>query len=347
MGKKLLLALVLVGATCGLLYSLWRSAPGMKPEFQKGIHYVTWSKEGYDTANSDESLTKIKSLGANWVAILTTWYQDNCFSTEIFPTEKTPSDEGIIRAIKKSHELGMKVMLKPHLDILDTTYGSWRGEIVCAREEDWEKWFASYEKFIRHYVKIARENNVEMFCVGTELTEAAVSKPEMWRALIKDIRKDYKGLLTYAANWNEEYLNIAFWDILDYAGVDAYFPLSDKEKPTYDELVEGWKKWYPEIEAWQARINKPVIFPEVGYHSTEFAAKEPWMHDVGYNVELDIQVDCYRAMYDTFWDKEWFYGMYWWDWGTSIRMGGAANRGFTPQNKPAEELVKKWYGKKR
>ena len=352
--KRILLPLIVaaIAVTSWMLSScsqaeLDSASSQLKGKFQKGMCYVTWSKNGYSTSKSDESIEKVKSLGSNHIAILTTWYQDNCFSTDIFPAEKTPKDEGIVRAIKKAHESGMKVMLKPQLDIMDTTYGGWRGEIICSKEADWEKWFESYENFIMHYVKIANENNVEMFCIGTELAESTVSKPDMWRALIKDIKKNYKGLLTYAANWSEEYYQISFWDELDYAGIDAYFPLSDNPKPTYDELIKAWQTWLPEIEAWQQGIGKPVIFPEVGYHSSEFAAKEPWMHTTGYRVDLDLQVDCYRAMVDTFWDKDWFYGIYWWDWGTSVRMGGKHNRNFTPQNKPAEEYIKKLYGKKR
>ncbi len=351
MFKKIFLplgAIVLIFVALGIFPLMQKQfGESRADEFQKGMHYVTWSKGGYDTVKSDESIAKMASIGVNWVAVLTTWYQSTCFGTEIMPTEKTPSDKSIVRAIKAAHDNGMKVMLKPHLDILDTSYGSWRGEITCAREPDWAIWFASYKNFMMHYVQIANENNVEMFCVGTELTEMTLAKPDMWRSLIEDIRKVYKGKLTYAANWNEEYLNISFWDALDYAGIDAYFPLSDKEKPTYEELMEGWKKWLAEIEKWQTKINKPVIFPEIGYHSSGYAAKEPWIHLGEGGLDLELQKDCYRAVLDTFWDKEWFFGAYWWDWGTSVKMGGPENRGFTPQNKPTEELLKEWYSKKR
>ncbi|MFA6610024.1 MAG: hypothetical protein WCT15_04170, partial [Candidatus Omnitrophota bacterium] len=53
--------------------------------------------------------------------------------------------------------------------------------------------------------------------------------------------------------------------------------------------------------------------------------------------------DCYRAVFELLWDKDWFYGVYWWRWGTDVRFGGAQNRGFSLQNKPAEDVVKKWY----
>jgi len=328
---------------------LLRSKMGVSraPEFQKGMHYASWSKNAYDTFNSDESLRKLSSIGCDWVAILVTWYQDTCFATKVFPTERTPSDKGVIRAIKVAHENNMKVLLKPHLDIIDVSYGGWRGEIACARETDWEEWFENYKKYLLHYVKIANENNVEMFCVGTELTESTLSKPDMWRQLIKDVKKEYRGKVTYAANWNEEYLNVAFWDELDYAGIDAYFPLSDKEKPVYDDLIQGWQKWLKEIQGWQEKIQKPVIFPEVGYHSSEYAAMAPWTHESGSTLDLEVQVACYKAMLDTFWDKDWFYGVYWWDWGTSVSMGGNKSRGFTPQNKPAQDLIQEYYARER
>ena len=51
-------------------------------------------------------------------------------------------------------------------------------------------------------------------------------------------------------------------------------------------------------------------------------------------------------MVDTFWERDWFYGIYWWNWGTDVRMGGKSNRGFTPQNKPAEEYIAELYKRK-
>ncbi|MBL7157399.1 MAG: hypothetical protein ISS92_04465 [Candidatus Omnitrophica bacterium] len=319
----------------------------VQPEFQKGMCYTTWSQNAYNTKKSDASLEKIKSINTEWASVLTTWYQDTCFATKIYSTSNTPSDESIKRAIDKVHSLGMKAMIKPHLDLVSTDEGGWRGEISCMREPDWKKWFESYKKFVLHYAKIAQKTNAEMLCIGTELASTTTAEhTEAWKDVISSIRKVYKGKLTYAANWSEEYLQIRFWDVLDYAGIDAYFPLSSKSEPTYEDLMEGWKRWVPEIEEWQATIDKPVIFPEVGYHSASGAARHPWQHELGMGVNMELQVLCYRALVDTFWGKEWFYGPYWWDWGTDVRMGGEQNRGFTPQNKPAQDYVKELYGEK-
>ena len=74
----------------------------------------------------------------------------------------------------------------------------------------------------------AQAQGVELMCVGTELT-SSVRYEARWREVIARVRSVYEGPLTYAANWHDEYLDIKFWDALDYAGLDPYFPLSDKE----------------------------------------------------------------------------------------------------------------------
>ena len=322
--------------------------PAFCPQFQKGMTYVTWNRTAYGAAFSDISLSNLAKTGTQWVGIHATWYQDTINSTEIKPSQKTPTDESVIHAIQQAHKLGLKVMLKPQVDVFDWRGGFWRGDVDFSKAEDWQAWFNSYKDFIVHYAKMAQEYNVELFCIGTELTIPAVWQPELWRkVVIKNVREIYKGPITYAANWNEEYLLIKFWDELDYVGLDPYFPLSDKEKPTLEDLKGGWKKHLEEIEDWQKRLNKPVIFAEIGYKSSTGAAKTPWEHGAGKEIDLQLQADCFEALLETFWDKPWFYGVYWWYWGTNERMGGPNNRGFVVQNKPAQEIVAKWYKKRR
>ncbi len=49
----------------------------------------------------------------------------------------------VTHAIAQAHALGLKVMLKPHVDVLYED--AWRGEIgESFSEAQWQKWFASY-----------------------------------------------------------------------------------------------------------------------------------------------------------------------------------------------------------
>ncbi|MBF0252580.1 MAG: hypothetical protein HQL29_02075 [Candidatus Omnitrophica bacterium] len=345
-GISLLVVLVLCAVVFyGYNTFLKKGGSAVDLEFQKGFGYCTWANETYSGADSDASLKALKETGADHVSILVTWYQTNCWSGDIKRMEMTPSDESIIHAITTAHELGLKVMLKPHLDLLDNSDGSWRGEIGCIKETDWAEWMRKYTDYIMHYVEIAKENNVELFCVGTELSTAATIKGDLCEILIKEIRAKYSGALTYAAHW-DRYQDIRFWKSLDYVGINAYFPLSEEMQPTYDELVAGWKKWYDEMAEFQKNINMPIIFPEIGCNSADGTAMRPWEHNPRTELNLELQVDYYKALLYVFYDKEWFYGLYWWYWGTNKNMGGTYDRSFIPQNKPSEGTVKEWYAKK-
>jgi len=337
-----LFGLVLAGGIA-LVGGKFLSFSGNIPlEFQNGLGYVSWSENGYMEPASDESLEALAETGANYVSILVTWYQTTAWSNDIHRFGTTPSDESIIHAIRKVHGLGMKVMLKPHLDILDKSEGTWRGDIGGLKEEDWNDWFRQYEEFIMRYIDIANKEKVEMFCIGTELSTTVTTKGYLWRELIKRVRSKYRGLLTYASHW-DNYMDVRFWDLLDYVGINPYFPLTDKVNPSYEELKEGWAKWAEEMETFQKEVNKPIIFPEIGCNSCDGAAIRPWEHTPIGDLNLELQKNYYKVIIDIFYEKDWFYGQYWWYWGTNKNMGGPYNRGFTPQNKPAQELIKERY----
>ena len=342
--RTMIIAAILILFGAGLLGVVMLKNMARPLEFQKGVVYVSWSKEGYLDADSDKSLEALKATGATWVNILLTWYQQNCQSTEIQKTNLSPSTETLAHAIRKAHELGLKVMLKPHVDLLNESDGSWRGEIGCTNEADWDKWFKSYTDYMMYCADLAKKEKAEMICIGTELTTAATTKGYMWRDMIKKIRGNYSGLLTYAAHW-DEYPDVRFWDLLDYVGIDAYFPISEKMNPSYDEIKTAWEKWAGEIEEFQKKVNKPVIFPETGCNSCDGALIRPWEHNPRREVNLALQENDYKIINEIFSAKPWFYGQYWWYWGTNAKMGGPYNTGFTPQNKPAEQAIKDGYAK--
>jgi len=343
-----LIALLLLALGVALASAYWlKTRAKLRPAFQKGMTYATWTQDALGSAFSDASLERLAATGTEWVAFVPTWYQRQYNSTEIAPTSKTPTDESLLHAIGQAHRLRLKVMLKPHLDLSEGAGVNWRGDIEFPNDPNgWRAWFESYTRFILHYAALAQENRVELFCVGTELTSASVWHEQEWRDLIRRVRAAFRGPVTYAANWNEEYTLIKFWDALDYAGLDPYFPLSDQDRPTLEELKAGWQPHLAEIAIWQQRIKKPVLFTEVGYKSVTGAARAPWEDGTG-PVDLELQRDCYQALLETFWPQPWFAGIYWWYWGTHEKMGGSSHRGFTPQSKPAQAVVSDWYRKRR
>ncbi|MDD5487438.1 MAG: FecR domain-containing protein [Candidatus Omnitrophica bacterium] len=342
-----------VGATSGtldasaIINDIAYSEPDPYPEWQEGVCYASWQPLKYSAEESDIAITKIeRDINATWINLVTTWYQPVARSTLIRPLpEKTPADEALIHVIRRAHRLGMKIMLTPQLDLEDTEGGLWRGDISFSTSAEWDKWFEGYRAFILHYAVIAEAEHVKMFNIGTELALTTTQRPDKWIELIKEVRGTYKGRLVYTANWHEEYKEIKFWKYLDYAGIAAYFPLSDKDRPSYIEILKNWGPWLKDIEQWQATHGQPVIFPEIGYKSCEGTVREPWAHQPTGPVDIAQQERGYRAALQTFWNKKWFYGMYWWTWRTHPLMGGPNDRGFTPNDKPAAEVLSSWYTK--
>ncbi|TXG36617.1 glycoside hydrolase family 113 [Seonamhaeicola maritimus] len=249
--------------------------------------------------------------------------------------------EGTKQYIEELRKQHINIMLKPQIWV-------WRGEftgyIKMNSEEDWKTLEASYSKFILDYAQLAEELKVKLFCIGTELETFIDNRPNYWLNLIKEIRKIYKGKLTYAANW-DEFKRTPFWRELDFIGVDAYFPVSDDKTPSYDDALKGWKAHLPEIRKRHEAFDKPILFTEFGYRSVDFTGREPWKSDRSMNqVNLDGQTNTTKALFETFWKEDWFAGGFIWKWyHNHEKAGGTENTRFTPQNKPVEAIIKAHY----
>lgn len=310
----------------------------------------------YGFENIENSLQTITNIHADVVSVIVTWYMDNSNSINIYPDPiKTHSDSELVALIDLFHSMNMNVMLKPHVDVQDS---SWRGAIQPANSL---QWFSSYQNFIVHYARLADSLNVALFCAGTELESLSGSIfRAYWDGIMANVKGLYNGSITYAANWNG-YNQVSFWDLVDLVGINAYFPLNDKADPPLDSLVLGWTNyngyfgshnWVEEIQSFQDSVDKPIIFTEIGYGSHDYAAFKPW---AGVNRLLapvrgdtampnpGLQARAYSAAFRVFQDKEWFKGFFWWNWLPWSDGGGECSVGFTPQNKPAQDSLQKYY----
>lgn len=256
------------------------------------------------------------------------------------------TDEGIRVTTRRARQKGIKVMLKPHLWITRPSVNGWRNDIDFRTEADWQQWEAGYTRFMLHHARLAAQENIEMLCIGAELTHSVIKRPEYWKSLIHKIRKIYPGKLTYAANWYREYDMTSIWRDLDYIGIQCYFPLTEKERPTVAELVKGWQPHVRAIEAVAKKFAKPVILAEVGYTNTLGAAVKPWQWSQRISRDrLDHaqQVNAYEALFRVFGNKDWLAGIFIWKWYPSHHRVRADRVDFSPQNKPAAQVLKKWY----
>ncbi len=325
------------------------SFPNNIPQFQKGFCFA---HEGYDIYNgylsrdAVASIKKIKRLGANSFSITPfTSMRDaqKPVPLRFWEFAGAENDESLIFLSHLAKELNMNAVLKPQIYL---GRNGWPGDIKMKNRKDWRKFFYYYFNWIEHYTMLAEMYKIPILCIGNELADATVGHEKEWIKMIKKIRKLYDGKLVYGANWSREFEQVTFWKYLDYMGISEYFPLSDKNNPTDEQLYKGAKTAMEKIQSVERKYNKPVIFTEVGFRSTG----EPWKTalEKGTRNEVNLlsQRRCYRALFKAAYGQKWLAGMYWWKWPSYLSYGGSPeNIHYTPNNKPAEKVVKKWYSK--
>jgi len=311
----------------------------------QGINHVSWWFDQYEEPSATEARAALAATGASWASVLLTWYMDECSANLIEPdSQKTPREEGVVAAIRHFHQLGLQVMLKPHVDVKSTA--CWRGTIRPASND---LWFASYRAYMTEMARLAEAERVEMLCIGTELaTMSGAQHRARWVDVIREVRAVYHGSLTYAANSSnaaDEFTSVSFWDLLDLAGLDMYLPLTSQNEPTREQLVAAWTRnadgidMLSAVRNWQQSHGKPVIFTEIGYRSVDGANRAPWDWNRTGAFDPSEQADCYHAAF-TAWlpERSWMKGLFWWSWDTGAPV--PQNTDYSPRGKPAEALLR-------
>lgn len=288
-------------------------------------------------------VTPILNVGATWVGLMPYGFVRK---TEHVVHFNSPgqwfgeTEKGLIETIKLCQQEGLRVMIKPQIWL---RHGEYTGTYLPP-DSAMIVFENSFMDFVITNARIAQEVGADMYCIGTEWKNFIKRDPEFWHELIAKVKQVYSGKLTYAANW-DEYKSTPFWNELDFIGVNAYFPLSDEEHPTIENMKKGWQPWVEELNTVAARISKPILFTEYGYRSTVKNVSKPWESYTKPEISLNNQVLAYKALYEELWHQPWFAGGFVWKWfhNHEIR-GGNEHIGYSPQNKPVEDLIRAVYG---
>ena len=289
----------------------------------------------------EDNLKWIADSGANAVSIVISWDQRTIFHNRVSADEDTaPSDESVRKVIHHANRLGLKVLIFPIIHIRLRNDGEWRGKL---KPTNLVRWKESYRDYIEHYAKMAEETGAFALSVGSELS--SLEDDEIfWEALIGDIRKIFKGRLTYSANW-DHYQKPKFWDKLDYIGISSYFEVAKANNEPEHVVSARWDTHKREIIEYAEKKGKPFIMTEVGYPSIDSAATKPWDYTAKTAPNQNAQMSAFRSLIDS-WAPEKstaFGGLFLWHgWGA----GGENDLSYSFWRKTSLDLVKKWYGAK-
>lgn len=331
--------------------------PSVKPlaaKVHRGVCYAhNWQhggSKGYGSEASLQSKRELAALGVDWVSITPFGFQESLQSTEVQSSGRAmaagENDDRLERETQQAHELGMKVMLKPHLWI---SHSEWQGHIQPAGPDGWDKWFASYQKFILHYAALAERLKIDAFVVGVEMPSSSWTQRDHWVKTIAMIREVYHGPLAYAANWNEAE-KVTFWDKIDWIGVQLYTPLTTRLDASYDELAAALDKDLDNYEALSKKYGKPVFLTEVGYKSIRATAVSPhtWPEHLppeSKAYDEGAQSLAYRAMLNRVAERDFIQGVYVWKWFTDVDTDEEGTLGFSPRKKQAAQVLGQAYAR--
>ena len=250
--------------------------------------------------------------------------------------------DGVIETIRLAHDKKLTVMVKPQLYIP----GSWTGDMTFDSDQEWSAWESAYEDFILTFAKIADSMETELFCLGTEFKTSVNLRPQFWKNLILKVRTVFSGKITYAANW-DDFDEFPYWNLMDFIGVNAYFPLSDLATPTVLALTEAWQPYVHKIEQLAITENKPIIFTEYGYLSVDHCAHKTWELEKKVKslpINEQAQANALDALLLVYSAKPYWKGGFLWKWFPNGQgHEGYPERDYTPQDKVAHDVIRDWY----
>ena len=299
---------------------------------------MTWGWVGtrgtWDTPAAAASMTAMTEHGVTWTALAYAAVQATPFSTEIpVDQEPTVTDAEIVHAIRAAHSLGLKVCLKPVVNVAD---GTWRAHIGffdhdVPGEPSWSDWFASYRRFIVHAARVAEAEGCEMLCIGCEMVRADGQEAH-WRRLIAEVRAVYSGPITYNCDKYQED-RVTWWDAVDIISSSGYYPIGQ------------WEEQLDRIGRAVASAGKPFFFMEAGCPSRAGSAQRPNDWTLNGEPSGDEQLRYYRAMFEAVRARDWVRGLMLWDWPAQLYSAGAAasNDDYCPYGKPAGDYLRAQY----
>ena len=313
--------------------------PRTLPSFQGGVIVYADGNDPGLLSDAERLLDHLVAIRVNSVALAFPLYQTSWTSTDVHADAvKTPGDTFIQGFIAAAHERDLAVLLRPLID--DTPLmnaGHWRGQLLPSSAG---AWYASYKAMMLKYAGLAQAEGGEVLDIGTELSSLQTNTAA-WTEMITAIRASYAGQLTYSSNWDVDYP--AFGSALDFASVDAFYPLSAPNNASVAQIVSAWGAWTGKLTSIKSSLGKPVVLTELGTTSEPNSYQSPYKWTHGAKVSLEAQRRYYAASCQAL--KSLVGGMYWWVYYTNWfdKVTPETDPGYQPAGKPAEQQITACY----
>jgi hypothetical protein len=293
----------------------------------------------------EAELTRIAASGATAVSLQAIYRMERFDSVEVVrhPTS-SPTEASLRRTFRQARERGLRMLFFPTINLREEANNAtwWRGNI---EPQDWPLWWRNYTAFNLRLAGIAQEEGVEWYSLGTEM-ESTHRFPDQWRALIREVRKVFRGRLTYSVNF-DAHDGFTFGDGLDVIGINTYDPIAKHdERPSDVQIRDAWWWIIYKARTLEARFGRPVMITEIGYPSVAQAHAGPWDFRTAQPADPELQARLVGGALQVL--RNWgdgeavFYYLYGENLKQGVVPGGAGDRTYAPWGKPVEARLR-WY----
>lgn len=317
----------------------------------KGINFVSvpYTQASYSHMDAKKSMELVKNTGANWISVPIAYFQESKHDCSITNLESpmatrdrinaTPSNKEITDVVTMAKNLDMKVMLMPVVEINRPGFVDSRliGEHYSPHE--FRTWFKYYTELIVDLAKLAEQIGAEMICIGHNLN--VLSHQEIyWNELIDKVRAVYKGKLTYSASSKNEFKKSGFWGKLDYIGMIADFDYKNHHELTEQELTIAMSEFLRSA-VYMSKVWKKQVFVSRAF---SHSAKDISSNNRVSKLTHQSQATFYQTLLEAVKTHAEIDGIFWGDWVADYKFGGEKDGSLSPQMKPAEQVLRKYYG---
>ena len=347
-----------------------------------------WAEDTSKPLVPSDYVAVLQDLRVNWIGLsVALHYEDSMDSTveRVYSTGvriPTFSDRALRQYIREFKQRGFDVYLTLAFESFEAEQAARpvsRGQLgrpavpdygPMIRREDWP-WLpnhADHTRFVRefwstytdqavHYAKLAREEGVGMYSLGTETDSLFRSRSggDYWvndfgdelRTMVESVRAEYDGLLTYTmlylatiGDWFDPGSKYLWEDLdLDVVGVSGYYPLAESPLDTVmsvEMLQQSYNRIFRDhlLPLAAENMGRRLVFTEYGAIDTVEAPSNPgdygrqgerfeFSDSNGNGVDdgRETQANIYRALFRTM-DRYpgTIHGTFFWD--TAIASNG-------------------------
>ena len=260
--------------------------------FRRGVNLVLEHPEpGRDEARHGSpearaALVRARELGADavaldWASVLRPAPSELAWGVAS-PRAPWASDVELAASARAARELGLDVLLKPHLWLSEGAgYAGWN---LVHNEDEFRAYFDAQRELAVHAALLAELVEADVLCLAAEQRLPSVTAPghsdasfarehhdwkrARWHELIASARAAFDGGLTYAALWQSEVQGIEFWDELDFVGLDLFPSLAPPEGAAeFSQRAARGRLWESLMRAAQQaeQLGRPLLVTEFGY----------------------------------------------------------------------------------